>query len=317
MDLESQLNPAPPGTDRLTEAEEADLVCLGLYPSSRAAHQAGIVLLTQNHWYVIFPSDHQWGLYVRSDIAEEASQLVQKTRNETDGAPLSPPDAEPAPSKPVPPWHLIPVPLCFMFIYGLSTTEKGKSLTEAGRFDSLRIQENGEWWRLASALFLHADIPHLLGNVFGILGFGGLLASRIGIANAYLVALLSGIAGNGLNLLTFQNTPHLSIGASTAVFGLLGALTGLRFRERLAHESSALQTCAPVIRKRARVIRYGALGGGLVLLGWLGSGGDRTDISAHLYGFVSGFLLLFLPFARLRTFSRRVRHLYDPDKGRD
>jgi membrane associated rhomboid family serine protease len=305
VDSEPQPKPAPPGTDRLTEEEKADLVCLGIYPSSQTAHQAGTVLLTQNHWYAIFPSKNQWGLYVRSAIAEEASQLVQKNLNETAGAPLSPPDCETPPSKTVAPWHLIPVPLSFMIIHGLSTTEKGKYLTESGRFDSLRILENGEWWRLASALFLHADISHLLGNVFGILIFGGLLASRIGTATTYLIALLSGIAGNGLNLLTFRNTPHLSIGASTAVFGLLGALTGLRFRELLTHESGTLQTCAPVIRKRARFIRYGALGIGLVLLSWMGSGGERTDISAHLYGFVSGFLLLFLSLDPSQKFRRK------------
>jgi len=183
-----------------------------------------------------------------------------------------------------------------MIIYGLSTSERGSHLVETGRFDSLRILQNGEWWRLVSPLFLHADTTHLLGNVFGGLLFGGLLATRIGAAKTYLIALLSGIAGNSLNLLTYHSSPHLSIGASTAVFGLLGALTGLRLREMLHNESGTGHI--PVTRRHSRRLRYGVLGIGLFLLAVMGSGGAWTDVPAHFYGFISGLLILF--FSRTR-----------------
>ena len=300
MNTSDKIKPAAPKTDRLSEEEKADLICLALFPSSQSAHQAGTVLLTQNFWYAIFPSNDQWGLYVRSAIAEEATKLVEKNRKEITAAPLSSLGfTAPPPPKTVAPWHLIPVPLFLMIIFGLSTSEKGRVLVEAGRFDCLRILQNGEWWRLVSPLFLHADAEHLLGNVLGGLLFGGLLASRIGAKKTYLIALLSGIAGNSLNLLTYRNTQHLSIGASTAVFGLLGALTGLRLRELLQAESNTQHI--PVSLRHSRRIRYGILGIGLFMLSWMGTGGALTDVPAHLYGFISGLLILF--------FSRSPRSL--------
>jgi membrane associated rhomboid family serine protease len=291
MNRSNQNKPGSPET-KLTEEEKADLICLAYFPSRQSAHQAGTVLLTQKHWYVLFPSKDQWGLYVRSAIAEEATKLVEKNRREIAAVPLPAPDVTAPPPIAVAPWHLIPAPLLLMIIFGLSTSEKGAALVDSGRFDSLRILNNGEWWRLASPLFLHADAPHLLGNVLGGLLFGGLLASRIGAAKTYLIALLSGIAGNSLNLWTFRNTPHLSIGASTAVFGLLGALIGLRLRELLHGESNTPHI--PVSLRHARRIRYGVLGIGLFILSWMGIGGALTDVSAHLYGFISGLLILFL-----------------------
>jgi len=298
MNISKKIKPASPETD-LSEEEKADLICLALFPSSQSAHQAGTVLLTQNCWYAIFPSNDQWGLYVRSAIAEEASKLVEKNRREITAAPLPSPGFTAPPPNAVAPWHLIPVPLFLMIIFGLSTSEKGKVLVETGRFDSLRILQNGEWWRLVSPLFLHANAPHLLGNVLGGLLFGGLLASRIGAAKTYLIALLSGIAGNSLNLLTFRNTQHLSIGASTAVFGLLGALIGLRLRELLHGESNTRHI--PVSLRHSRRIRYGVLGIGLFILSWMGIGGALTDVSAHLYGFLSGLLFLFFSRAPVST----------------
>jgi rhomboid protease GluP len=307
MSIRNNSSSVSSANDRLSGEEKADLVCLGLFPSSQSAHQAGTVILTQNFWYAVFPLNGRWGLYVRSAIAEEAAKLVEQNLNENNTVPPSSGLTAPPP-KPVAPWHLIPAPLFLMIIFAISTSGNGLNLVEAGRFDSLRIQENGEWWRLISPLFLHADIAHLFGNISGGLFFGGLLASRIGAAKTYLVALISGIAGNCLNLLTFRNTPYLSIGASTAVFGLLGALTGLRLREMLRDESRTQQL--PVTRRHSRRIRYGVLGAGLVLLGWMGTGGERTDIPAHGYGFISGLLLMFFSTARkLRNSSGSNQHI--------
>ncbi len=280
-----------PRNEILSEEERADLVCLAHFPSGKSAHEAGTVLLTQGHWYVVFQEQHRrWGLYVRSAIVKEAASLVEKNLHET----LPPPEYPVTQGQPkqVAPWHLVPAPLLLMIVFWISTTEPGRSIVETGRFDSVRILSDGEWWRLVTPLFLHADSAHLLGNVFGGLAFGGLLASRIGTTKAYAMALFSGIAGNGLNLLTFRDTPHFSIGASTAVFGLLGALVGLRLNELIRNKS--VIPSDPAVRRHALRTRFGIFGIGLVLLGWLGTGGERTDVPAHLYGFASGFVFLFL-----------------------
>ena len=178
MSFRNNSHPALSEPDRLSETEKADLICLGLFPSSQSAHQAGTEILIQNFWYAVFPLNGQWGLYVRSAIAEEAAKLVKQALKETNTAPPFPRVTAPPP-KPVAPWHLIPAPLFLMIVFGISTSDHGSYLVQAGRFDSLRIHENWEWWRLISPLFLHADMAHLSGNILGGLLFGGILASRI------------------------------------------------------------------------------------------------------------------------------------------
>ncbi len=138
------------------------------------------------------------------------------------------------------------------------------SLVERGSADAARML-NGEWWRAATALTLHADLAHVAANGVTIAIFLGAVARRLGPAVATWLALAAGVAGNVLRALVVHGG-HVSIGASTAVFGALGTL-------------SALQ--AP--RRRAWL----TLGAGVALLGLLGTGA-RADLLAHLFGFVAG-----------------------------
>jgi membrane associated rhomboid family serine protease len=126
----------------------------------------------------------------------------------------------------------------------------------------------GEWWRAVTALTLHGDAGHAVGNA--VLGglLLALLARSIGPGMASALVLLSGVAGTfaAAGLLR-QN--FVSIGASTAAFGALGSLAAL-----------------PRYRRRAWV----RLGGGLALLAFLGTS-KRADLAGHLCGFVCGVLL--------------------------
>jgi membrane associated rhomboid family serine protease len=125
----------------------------------------------------------------------------------------------------------------------------------------------GEWWRCVTALTLHADAGHVAGNAVlgGILV--ALLARSVGPGVASALLLLSGVAGTfaAAGLLRHDFT---SIGASTAVFGVLGALAALPRDSR--------RVWMPVI-------------GGVALLGLLGTS-KSADVAGHLCGFVSGVL---------------------------
>ena len=138
------------------------------------------------------------------------------------------------------------------------------SLLERGSADAARMLQ-GEWWRAATALTLHADLAHLAANTVAIGILVGAVARRLGPALATWLALAAGVVGNVLTALV-AGGGHVSIGASTAVFGALGTL-------------SALQ----VPRRRAWV----TLGAGVALLGMLGTGA-RADLLAHLFGFAAG-----------------------------
>lgn len=133
---------------------------------------------------------------------------------------------------------------------------------------------DGEWWRLVTALTLHGDLGHLMGNlVFGVI-FGWLVAQLIGSGFAWLSILLAGVLGNAMNIIA-QTGAQSSIGASTAVFGAVGVLSG-----------HALVTRAE--RWRAGLRRWAPVAAGIMLLAFLGFGGERTDYWAHIWGFVAG-----------------------------
>ncbi|MBI1827658.1 MAG: rhomboid family intramembrane serine protease [Planctomycetes bacterium] len=132
----------------------------------------------------------------------------------------------------------------------------------------------GQWWRAITALTLHSSLEHLAGNVIigGLVGFftGQLLGSGV----AWLSILIGGAAGNLLNA-WIRPGWHNSIGASTAVFAALGILAGHAWRIKSSNRIPRMQKWAPLIS-------------GVILLGYLGTGGERTDVGAHVLGFACG-----------------------------
>ncbi|AMV73029.1 rhomboid family intramembrane serine protease [Desulfuromonas carbonis] len=133
----------------------------------------------------------------------------------------------------------------------------------------------GDWWRPLTALTLHADNLHLLGNLLLGAPLVLRLCRELGSGTGWALVLASGALGNLSNCL-FQAPSHISIGASTALFGGLGLLAGLALvRGRRA-------------RLRDRVLPVAAA---LGLLALLGTGDGNTDILAHLGGFFWGMIL--------------------------
>jgi membrane associated rhomboid family serine protease len=144
---------------------------------------------------------------------------------------------------------------------------------DMGELDAGQMQQ-GQWWRAWTALTLHVDIAHLGGNLAAGIWFGYLAGRQIGTGTSWLLIVL----GAGLaNLLEGLLGPaaHHAVGASTAVFTALGLLAAhsWQMRFRLPQRWAA---------------RWGPLVGGVVLLGLTGSGGERTDVVAHLLGFLVG-----------------------------
>ncbi|MEU6310424.1 rhomboid family intramembrane serine protease [Streptomyces sp. NPDC047014] len=89
----------------------------------------------------------------------------------------------------------------------------------------------GEYYRLLTSVFLHTEWWHIIGNMIALWVIGGPLEAALGRARYLAVYLLSGLGGSALvYLLTAPNTPTL--GASGAVFGLLGATVVLARRMR-------------------------------------------------------------------------------------
>jgi len=153
----------------------------------------------------------------------------------------------------------------------------------AGCMDSSAVRA-GEWWRIFSAMLLHADAVHLVSNVsFGMI-FLGLAMGRYGSGLGLLAAYLAGAAGNVAGLLIYP-APHLGLGASGMVMGGLGLL---------AAQSLTLLRHGFIGRKQ---MLRGVLAG-LMLFVLFGLS-PETDVLAHFTGFVTGLalgaVLLWLP----------------------
>jgi membrane associated rhomboid family serine protease len=109
-------------------------------------------------------------------------------------------------------------------VNGVGSTIYEKGVLIASAFDShgrLVGVAQGDWWRLITAAFLHYGPFHLLLNMFALFWFGSLLEQRIGSGKFLLLYLVSGLAGSAGALVWSPLVP--TVGASGAIFGLLGA----------------------------------------------------------------------------------------------
>ncbi|MGW7485443.1 rhomboid family intramembrane serine protease [Streptomyces sp. NPDC054786] len=92
---------------------------------------------------------------------------------------------------------------------------------DPSRFQLVGVAE-GEWYRLLTAMFLHQQIPHIAFNMLSLWWLGPPLEAALGRLRFIALYLLAGLGGSALSyLLAAQNQP--SLGASGAIFGLLGA----------------------------------------------------------------------------------------------
>lgn len=78
----------------------------------------------------------------------------------------------------------------------------------------------GELWRFLTPALLHGSLPHIAFNMYALLSFGASLERHFGHGRFFLLYLLGAFAGN---VASFLFSPGYSVGASTAIFGLLGA----------------------------------------------------------------------------------------------
>ena len=136
---------------------------------------------------------------------------------------------------------------------------------------------HGQVWRTVTALFLHVDFLHLLGNMAGMAIFVTAVGQTTGYGVGLALVLATGILGNSANAV-FQHGQHLSVGASTAVFGALGLLGGFKLGPG-KNRATTKKSYRPWL----------ILATGITLLALLGNS-PRSDLMAHVFGWVSGIL---------------------------
>lgn len=176
-----------------------------------------------------------------------------------------------SPKKPVVTYALILINV-FMFLFPLinGTTEEFYNLFASyGPFVKM-----GDYYRLISAAFMHANIAHLIFNMYALWIIGMQLESFIGKWRYLVVYLFSAISGSLLSVIVTPDA--VSVGASGAIFGLLGALLYFGYHYRVYLGTVIKSQIIPLI-----VIN--------LLLGFMVPG---IDNAAHIGGLIGGTLIM-------------------------
>jgi rhomboid protease GluP len=118
--------------------------------------------------------------------------------------------------------------LIFLGQYATESTLGTDWLAAFGDKDNAAIMA-GQYWRLVTPIFLHASILHIGFNMYFLFAIGPTLERFYGRIRFLLLYFLSGIAGN---VVSFYLSPYPSVGASTALFGIVAAQAVFIFRNR-------------------------------------------------------------------------------------
>jgi membrane associated rhomboid family serine protease len=266
-------------------------------PLSRREAQLWALVLSSRHVQhqlrrVLDERDGGWAVMVSERAADRAVEEIElyfeENREESAAAVL--PDLQPVGGlEPT----LFGLALLVVFYWAYSRTYPSLGLypdlwVRLGSADAGAIL-SGQWWRLCTALTLHADGPHVAGNA--VIGgvFIWLAARRLGSGAAWLLTFAAGVLGNLFNSLVL-GIHHDAIGFSTATFGAAGVLAGITpFGVGGGLHGLGKGSW---LRRFSRFVRTALIpfGAGLGLLAMLGAGNGEgnTDLGAHLFGFASG-----------------------------
>jgi len=244
--------------------------CIRRDDVARFIEEARLVLTAVDIDFRVHREGEHWCLYVPRGLGPRALAELERYRAENVPRPR-------AWSEPLPVDNGIVGALAFLFVIWLLPTLEawapfGIDLRDAGSLDAEAFR-GGEWWRVVTALTLHADIGHLLGNsVFGAV-LGVLVARRLGSGLGWLLVVICAALGNAVNA-AIQVNGFVSIGASTATFAALGLAAFANVR-RATGQVDWRRHLAPVAAA-------------LALLAFTGVEGENTDILAHVFGFSTG-----------------------------
>ncbi|MFI5316027.1 MAG: rhomboid family intramembrane serine protease [Myxococcota bacterium] len=241
--------------------------------SRSEAESWSLVLAADGIAHRVFADAGHWCLELAAEERERAQAAIagwERERAERAAAPA------PAPVPEVATQGAVWLALALTAFYGLTGPwQEGNPWFERGAANA-RLILDGEPWRAVTALTLHSDVTHVVGNAFSCVVFAGLLMRRYGPGVGGALLLASGALGNWFTA-EWQRAHYLSVGASTALFGAIGALAATE-----------------LVRRRRLNLRgdrvWLPLAGGIGLLAMLGTG-RGSDLTAHVMGLVSGALL--------------------------
>lgn len=159
-------------------------------------------------------------------------------------------------------------------------TLSGDLLYTYGELKLLEV-ESGQWYRMITCMFLHGDMSHLIGNMIVLFFLGNIVEKELGHIKYFILYFLSGLAGGFASLFAQNARMYMgmelvgSIGASGAIFGMLGSLLWLLIRNK--------GKLAELSFMRVLFLVCYTLYGGLT--------STNVDNAAHFGGLLAGFFL--------------------------
>ncbi len=226
-------------------------------------------------------------LVVSVEDAQRAQALLDAQREEeqNDKAQALPEEAV----VPGAPWAMT-LGLCALLAFMFVRSPGFNGLSERFLLDSGAVR-GGEWWRVVTAIFLHADAGHLADNLIFLAVGGYFVSRRLGSGHMFAAFIFSGVVGFMFSVIAHP-PPFESLGASGGIFGLWGVLVGAALFD-------ARWRRGPLQRRREL---YGA---GAALVG-LTAFSVHADMTAHVGGFFAGLCYGFVPWRRLGMIVDRV-----------
>ncbi|KAF5953756.1 hypothetical protein HYC85_006612 [Camellia sinensis] len=151
------------------------------------------------------------------------------------------------------------------------------TLEKMGALDVSKVVHRHQGWRLITCIWLHAGVLHILANMLSLVVIGIRLEQEFGFVRIGLLYLVSGFGGSLMSALFIQSS--ISVGASGALFGLLGGMLS----ELITNWTIYVNKVAALLTLVIIIVINLAVG---IL--------PHVDNFAHIGGFLSGFLLGFV-----------------------
>lgn len=167
--------------------------------------------------------------------------------------------------------------LCFFLITGPYDSDVNWFYLGRGDVEKMK---SGELWRAITALTLHSDVSHIIGNIIGCIFLCGAVCQYLGSGVGWLLILLSGSVANLLNTI-IHHPPYLYVGASTAIFAAIGIL-GLFQTIRLYRHVYTNKRYLPLL---AVIAIFSVMGTG-----------PKADIMGHFMGAICGIFFGFFSY---------------------
>lgn len=245
----------------------------------------------ENFWRIV-PST---GMVMAYEDADARFTPLQRQLEEQLTGSIPTPSSEPL-TKELGSYPIVTIALVainvLVFLYSDLLSGKTQEILDWGSLGYVSITEHQEWYRFITSMFLHLDSEHIFNNMLVLIFIGSYLEKYLGHGKYLILYFSSGLLADCTSMLynIMISDPTPSVGASGAIFGVMGGLVVAILQARRQHRQWD-------IRRIAFMVFFSLYGGYT---------SQRVDNSAHVGGFLSGVL-----FCILLTLKQKGTQIHD------